>query len=96
MGTVFILLVYAIVYIGKILIEHLFLEDPPGKQRISGRCQAVLEMPKVNSGRLPISHSRLRITISATRVKKRNRGASRSKKSFIGYHLVYFWSTKAS
>ena len=53
-------------------------------------------MPKVNSGRLPISHSRLRITISATRVKKRNRGASRSKKSFIGYHLVYFWSTKAS
>lgn len=39
MGTVFILLVYAIVYIGKILIEHLFLKDPPGKQRISGRCQ---------------------------------------------------------
>ena len=39
MGTVFILFVYAIVYIGKILIEHLFLKDPPGKQRISGRCQ---------------------------------------------------------
>lgn len=48
MGTVFILFVYAIVYIGKILIEHLFSKThransayPAGARRISGGQNAV-------------------------------------------------------